>query len=228
MRRRIVARRPSPAMAVALVALCTSLTGGAYAAAVITGGDIQNGSITKKDLKKNSVNTKKVKNQTLIADDFAPGQLKEGVQGIPGLQGDKGDRGPRGPSNATAQAGEETTYGNAFTTIMTVSLESGSWVVMAKGQMDNQDLGGARASSCRLRLGPTTVDQIVDVTLPTNGDPGDAAPFALIGASALTSDGQARLECQGAGAGGVARDPRITAIQVASLPGTQGPTGPSG
>jgi hypothetical protein len=215
-------------MIVALVALCSSLTGGAIAATLVTGGDIRNGSITKKDLHKNSVNTKKVKNKTLKAVDFGPGQLKQGVQGIPGLKGEKGDDGPRGPSSATAVAGQETVYGNAFTTIMSVSLKSGSWVVMAKGQMDNQDLGGPEASSCRLRLGPTTVDQLLDVTLPANGDPGDAAPFALIGASALTSDGQARLECQGTGDGGVARDPRITVIQVDSLPGTQGPTGPPG
>jgi hypothetical protein len=86
MKKRLLARRPSPAMIVALVALCSSLTGGAFAAALIDGGDIQNGSITKKDLKNNSVNSKKVKNQTLLADDFAPGQL----QGVPGLQGERG------------------------------------------------------------------------------------------------------------------------------------------
>ena len=90
MRRRIMARRPSPAMVVAVVALVSSLTGGAVAASLVTGGDIKNGSITKKDLKKNSVNTKKVQDQTLVADDFAPGQLKEGVQGL---------EGPRGPSD---------------------------------------------------------------------------------------------------------------------------------
>jgi hypothetical protein len=102
MRRRILARRPSPAMVVAVVALVSSLTGGAVAATLITGGDIKNGSIAKKDLKKNSVNTKKVQNQTLIADDFAPGQLREGVQGIQGLKGDKGEKGEqgdRGPSD---------------------------------------------------------------------------------------------------------------------------------
>jgi hypothetical protein len=96
MRRRVLARRPSPAMVVAVVALVSSLTGGAVAATLITGGDIKNGSITKKDLHKNSVNTKKVKNETLKAVDFAPGQLAQGVQGIQGLKGDKGEPGQDG------------------------------------------------------------------------------------------------------------------------------------
>jgi hypothetical protein len=96
MKRKLLSRRPSPAMVVALVALLSSLTGGAVAATLIDSGDIKNGSITKKDLHKNSVNTKKVKNKTLKADDFAPGELKQGVQGIQGLKGDKGEPGRDG------------------------------------------------------------------------------------------------------------------------------------
>ena len=70
--RKLLAQRPSPAMAVAFIALCVGVTGGAFAAATIDGGDIENGSITKKDLHKNSVNAKKVENKTLKANDFAP------------------------------------------------------------------------------------------------------------------------------------------------------------
>jgi hypothetical protein len=90
MKRRLLARRPSPAMLVAVVALVSSLTGGAVAATLIDSGDIKNGSIKKKDLHKNSVNTKKVKNKTLKAKDFAPGQLEQGAQGIQGPKGDPG------------------------------------------------------------------------------------------------------------------------------------------
>jgi hypothetical protein len=100
MKRNLLARRPSPAMVVAIVALVSSLTGGAVAATLIDGRDIKNGSITKKDLHKNSVNTKKVKNETLKAVDFAPGQLKAGVQGIQGLKGDKGEPGQDGTDGA--------------------------------------------------------------------------------------------------------------------------------
>ena len=83
-------------MFVALVALVSSLTGGAVAATLIDGDDIARKAIAKKHLKKNSVVTKKVQDGTLLAKDFKPGQLKEGVQGIQGLQGPKGDKGEPG------------------------------------------------------------------------------------------------------------------------------------
>ncbi len=104
MRRKLLARRPSPAMLVAVVALISSLTGGAVAATLIDTGDIQNGAVTKKKLHKNSVNTKKVKNKTLKAKDFAPGQLEQGVQGIQGLQGDKGEKGDQGDTGEPGSA----------------------------------------------------------------------------------------------------------------------------
>jgi hypothetical protein len=100
MKRKLLARRPSPAMVVAVVALVSSLTGGALAAALIDTGDIQNGAVTKKKVHKNAVNSKKVKNKTLKAKDFAPGQLAQGVQGIQGLQGEKGDKGEPGDDGA--------------------------------------------------------------------------------------------------------------------------------
>jgi hypothetical protein len=100
MKRKLVARRPSPAMVVAVVALVSSLSGVAVGAALITGDDIAKKSIAKKHLRKNSVVTKKVTDGTLLAKDFKPGQLKEGVQGIQGLQGPKGDKGEPGVDGA--------------------------------------------------------------------------------------------------------------------------------
>jgi hypothetical protein len=100
MKRSLFSRRPSPAMVVALTALVSSLTGVAAGAALIDSGDIKDGSITKKDLHKNSVNTKKVDNKSLKANDFAPGELKNGVQGIQGLQGPKGAPGEDGADGA--------------------------------------------------------------------------------------------------------------------------------
>lgn len=98
MKRRLLAGRPSPAMLVAIVALVSSLAGGAVAATLITGADIKNGSITKRDLKKNSVNTKKVKNGTLLQKDFKASEL-------PGT-GPQGPEGPPGdPGPATGPAG---------------------------------------------------------------------------------------------------------------------------
>lgn len=47
--------RPSPAMIVALIALCMSMTGAGYAASQITGKQIKNSSVTGKDIKDNSL-----------------------------------------------------------------------------------------------------------------------------------------------------------------------------
>jgi hypothetical protein len=73
-------------MLVALVALCSSLVGGATAATLITSGDIA----------RDAVRTKHVKNGTLRAEDFGAGQLPAGAPGPTGAPGEKGDPGPAG------------------------------------------------------------------------------------------------------------------------------------
>jgi hypothetical protein len=65
MKRKLLSRHPSPAMVVALIALCSSLVAGATAATLIT----------SKDIKRNAVRTKHVKNGSLLAKDFKRGQL---------------------------------------------------------------------------------------------------------------------------------------------------------
>jgi hypothetical protein len=52
---------PSPAMAVALIALFVALGGGAYAAIVVTGGNVKNGSLTGVDFKKRSLHGSKLR-----------------------------------------------------------------------------------------------------------------------------------------------------------------------
>ncbi len=69
--RKLKAVKPSPALAVALVALFVALGGSAYAALIITGKNVKNGSLTTKD----------VKNKSLLAGDFKAGQLPAGPAG---------------------------------------------------------------------------------------------------------------------------------------------------
>ena len=120
MKRRFLARRPSPAMVVALVALVSSLTGGAVAATLIDSGDIQNGSVTgkdlknltvaRKDIKNNAINSGKVANGSLLTADFAAGQIPgTGPQGPAGPKGDKGDKGDPGDPGAPGAPGAPAT-----------------------------------------------------------------------------------------------------------------------
>lgn len=84
------ARRPSPAMVVALIALFVSIGGTSYATLTITGRNVKNGSLTGLDIKNNSLTTSDVKNLSLLARDFKPGQLPAGPRGITGPAGQAG------------------------------------------------------------------------------------------------------------------------------------------
>jgi hypothetical protein len=70
--RRFFARRPSPAMGVAFVALLAALSGTAVALPgvnTVDSGDIKNGQVKNKDIRKNAVTSKKVKNGSLTGAD---------------------------------------------------------------------------------------------------------------------------------------------------------------
>jgi hypothetical protein len=107
-------------MAVALVALFSSLVGGAAAATLITGSDIAKNAIAKKHIKANAVRTGKVKNGTLLSEDFKAGQLPAGAMGpigpvgpagAAGAKGDKGDKGDTGAAGTNGTNGTNGTDG---------------------------------------------------------------------------------------------------------------------
>jgi hypothetical protein len=96
-------RSPSPSFVVACLALFVALGGGSYAAVTLP-----RNSVGAKQLKRNAVSSPKVRDHSLLARDFARGQLPKGPQGDkgdkgdPGPKGDKGDKGDPGPSTGPA------------------------------------------------------------------------------------------------------------------------------
>lgn len=80
--------RPSPSMAVSVLALVVASTGTSYAAALVGSQDIRNESIRSvdvedrtlkgRDVKNNTLGSNKVRNGALKARDFAPGVLTKG------------------------------------------------------------------------------------------------------------------------------------------------------
>jgi hypothetical protein len=97
--RRFLARRPSPAMVVALVALFVALGGASYAAF-----KLPKNSVGTPQLKKGAVTGAKVKSGSLLASNFKAGQLPagpKGAQGAKGEQGKDGEKGPQGPGATT-------------------------------------------------------------------------------------------------------------------------------
>lgn len=102
-------RKPSPAMIVAVVALLSSLTGGAVAATVITGKNVKNSSLTGADVKNSTLTGKDVKNGSLSSADLKKGGIAadrltaaaraslKGAAGPAGATGPAGGVGPAGP-----------------------------------------------------------------------------------------------------------------------------------
>jgi hypothetical protein len=98
--RRVLASRPSPAMAVAFVALLVALGGTSYAVVALPAN-----SVGKKQLRANAVTSVKVKNGALLRKDFKRGQLPAGPRGPAGARGPQGLPGPSGATNVTLRSG---------------------------------------------------------------------------------------------------------------------------
>ena len=112
--------RPSPALVVAIVALCVAFTGTATAALVMTGKQIKDGTVTGKDVKNRTLGTNKLSKKAVssLKGQHGPAgpQGPRGEAGIQGVQGPKGDAGAQGPKGDTGVAHVTTrTSGIAFT-----------------------------------------------------------------------------------------------------------------
>lgn len=119
-------RRPSPATAIALLALFISLGGSAYAINKIGTNQIKNGAVTKPKLAKN------VKRQ--LNKSAKPGP--RGDQGPPGNQGPTGPTGTTGPQGFAGTPGlvdpnrlYEVTASRTGSGPITVSCNPGDWVL---------------------------------------------------------------------------------------------------
>jgi hypothetical protein len=100
--RRILRRRPSPAMVVACIALLVALSGTGIAAVAAlpknSVGPLQlkANAVTNAKIAPNAVTGVKVQNGSLRAADFGAGQLPQGPKGDKGDKGDKGETGAQG------------------------------------------------------------------------------------------------------------------------------------
>jgi hypothetical protein len=95
---------------VALLALLIATGGTSYAATSLPAA-----SVGGKQLRHDAVTSPKVKDGSLIANDFAPGQLSQGPKGDPGPHGDPGPQGLAGPAGndgAPGPAGKDGPQGS--------------------------------------------------------------------------------------------------------------------
>lgn len=92
-------RRPSPSMAVSILALVIATSGTSVAAAGLIGSaDVKNDSLKSADIKDNSLKGRDIKNGSLGGWELRDGSVKERDLSEDALAGVKGDAGPAGPA----------------------------------------------------------------------------------------------------------------------------------
>ena len=144
---------PKFANVTALLALVVATAGTSYAAVTLP-----KHSVGTKQLQKNAVVSKKVKDGSLLATDFAAGQLPKGEQGAPGAPGAKG---ADGTALAYARIGIDGT----------VDLARSKGVTQANVLHDVGLLGTGRYCISGLSFTPKNVVATVDVANGTANGP---------------------------------------------------------
>jgi hypothetical protein len=102
--RKLLRRRPSPALVIACIALGVALGGTGYATVLqvprnsVGPAQLKASAVTNAKLASNAVTSAKVRNRSLLRADFAVGQLPAGPAGPTGPTGPAGPTGPPGLS----------------------------------------------------------------------------------------------------------------------------------
>jgi hypothetical protein len=143
-------RWPSPAMAVAFVALLAALSGTAIALPdknTVDSGDIKNGQVKGKDIGKNAVNAAKVANGTLTGADVKDKSLtaSDFSGSVQGPQGSQGAQGPQGPQGAQGPPGNVDAMSSFFHRLSggeTVTLLEHGTITIVAECLDNQTVQG--------------------------------------------------------------------------------------
>src|SRR5262245_11990839 len=108
----ILRHRPSPAMAVALVALFVALSGTSYAVTQLPANSVGSAQVRDGSLQRRDLKSRVLLNGAMgpKAVDGAPGPKGDrgdpGLQGPPGPKGEKGDPGLQGPPGPKGEKGD--------------------------------------------------------------------------------------------------------------------------
>jgi hypothetical protein len=171
-------RLPSPAMIVALLALCVALGGSAYAASKINGKNIRNGTISGKKLKNRTITSSKISRATVRA-------LKDRR----GLRGPRGFRGRTGAKGATGPSGTALAYAR-------VAADGTVDASRAKGIAQANVTHTSGGPYCFVNLGFTPKNVLATLEPLTNGD-----VYAQTDAALGCPAGAATVQVQVSGAG---------------------------
>lgn len=207
----------SPASCLAMVALFVALGGGAYAAAGKIGtGEIKNGAVTKVKIKKEAVTGPKIKNEAVTGDkvnEASLGIVPDASKLAGKLPTAFESKGFGGSGGAAFQALPK----NAVTPVATQALPAGTYLVLARGGVNNNSGEEVPASGVGCSVTAGGVTQTVDFgALSKNGAPGDREEFDLFLVATLPAAGDAVLSCDTDGGwnSGNVTHPTIAAVSL--------------
>lgn len=206
-------KRPSPSMAVALLALVIALGGTATAATVIvkSSSDIKNGAVSRQDIAKSAVNSGRVQDGSLKADDLN-GATRAALESA-----------STEALEAFRVAGPEDVPAGQKATVATLrNVPAGAYAIFAKTVLTAPDndsgvlsAGQAVAGSCTLDAGGDT-----DRSVTLLGSPGAIAPGGITTqlTKGFISTGTIELECDVNTEAWRASDTSIIALRLDSAP----------
>jgi hypothetical protein len=223
---RLIGRRPSPAMVVALIALFMSLGGVSYGLA--------RNSIDTREIKNNDVRSSDIRNNGIRSRDIRTGNVggadirNNGVTGTDVLESSLGTVPSANSASSAdvANAAFSTFRDEVFSlpaglgphTVLTLNVpQAGSYVIIGKLSLINDD-AAEREYRCQLIAGAAL--DAVWAGEGANAGRDDSRPVAMTVVHRFDAPGDVTMNCNNpAGEAGDARvdDRRITAIQVRAL-----------
>ncbi len=221
---------PLLTVAIALSVLALVTGGGAYAAGkigpkgiakdAIRSAHIKNGQVKSADLAADAVTSTTVKDGSLTSQDFAAGQLPAGPKGEKGEAGEAGEQGPKGEQGTTGERGETgpsevvtsnegiIDFGTSRTTIDTLTLGAGSWIVFASVAVQGLSIASDQGR-CYLSYPGDSVGFNADVE--DRGSNSLQLPVTAAGSTIV------KLDCQEWSGDLRTLESQITAIRTGSL-----------
>jgi hypothetical protein len=217
--------RISPASYLAMLALFVALGGVSYAAVGQIGtSEIKNGAVTKKKLRKDAVATAKIAPAAVttakIGDDAVTGQkVAEATLGTVPSAALLAGKAPSAFESKGFGGGGDASFvkltTNTVKTVATQPLPAGTYLILARGGVNNNGEEVPAGETCALAAGGIT-QQVQFGAFAKNTEPGDREEFSLFVIATLPSGGDAVLSCDTTSKweDGNVTDPTIAAVSV--------------
>ena len=217
---RFAIRRPSPALVVAIAALVVSMAGSATAASVLitSSRQVKAHSLQASDLSTSAAKSLRGKRGLRGLRGLTGAAGAAGATGATGATGAAGATGPIGPSNVfTSASASSVPVGSGQTTLRTLSLPAGKYLIHATGLADNNDSGVNRVFNCQLTAESDT-SNFGGSSLATGPNAeNDREALHLILAHEFANPGAATFSCSTNATTGVVSGPRLDAVKVGDI-----------